>query len=122
MKDSTKLNRLLSIFNQKSDVRQKLITSLGEQTGNDLSNEIAGAAMSSWLPQGWVQRFIIGGAGLGALINPKVALAVGGAGLAASPRLIGLGAETAGLLNRSTPFVKQYGLPALLNSLINGKK
>lgn len=122
MSDNSKLNRLLGIFKQNSDVRKDLVKKLGEQAEIDLVNEITGAAMSSWLPTGWVQRFVLGGAGAGigisALTNPAVipAAAVGMAG--ASPRIVGKSARIMGQINRITPAIKKVG-PAIINKALN---
>ncbi len=114
MSDSTKLNRLLSVFSQKSDLRQKLVEELGKQTGTDLLNEITGAAMSSWLPTGWVQRFVLAGSGLSGIVNPVVISAAP----AASPRIVGKAARVLGQAGRLTPIINKYGQP-LLNKVIN---
>lgn len=116
MSDSTKLNRLLSIFNQKSDTRLKLVQELGDKAGQDLINEITGAAMSSWLPTGWVQRFVLAGSGLSGLVSPAVMATAP----LASPRLVGKGARMLGQASKVLPTVEKYGIP-LVNKLINSK-
>lgn len=118
MKDSTKLDRLLNIFNQKSDLKQDLIKELGDKAGVDLINEITGAVMANWLPTNWVQRFVLGGAGLGAVaFSPStIPLAIS----AASPRVVGKAARVLGQLNRATPAVEKFGLPAT-TKIINSK-
>lgn len=115
MSDSTKLNRLLNIFNQKSDVKMKLVEKLGQQGSQDLINEITGAAMSSWLPTGWVQRFVLGGAGLtGAFFNAPAAI-VGAAG--ASPRIVGKATRILGkgnkVIQKAKEPIEKYGIPAV---------
>lgn len=121
LSDTTKLNRLLNIFNQKSDVKKELVTRLGNEAGEDLINEITGAVMSTWLPTGWVQRFVLGGLGGGAAIyagaNP--ATLVAGA-LGASPRIVGKVTRTLGQINRLSPAANKYGQP-LVGQIINKK-
>lgn len=121
MSDSTKLNKLLNIFKQQSDLRTELVTRLGKEAGQDLINEITGAVMSSWLPTGWVQRFVLGGAGLTGLVTGNVpTLAIGAAG--ASPRIVGKSARVLGKANKAfqsvAPAVKKFGIPAA-QKLIN---
>lgn len=112
LSDNTKLNRLLGIFSQKNDVRLKLVEQLGEQTGQDLLNEITGAAMSSWLPTGWVQRFVLAsGAGY---FSPTTLIAAP----LASPRIAGKAARVLGQGARLTPAINKYGQP-IINKLIN---
>ncbi len=114
MANSTKLNRLLNIFNQKSDLKKQLIQQLGEQTGIDLLNEITGAAMSSWLPTGWVQRFILAGSGLSGILNPAIIAAAP----MASPRIVGKSARILGQLSKLTPAINKYGQP-MINKILN---
>jgi len=118
LSDSTKLNRLLSAFNQKSDVRTKLIEELGEKTGQDLLNEIAGAAMSSWLPTGWVQRFVLGGVGGGAAVSSGIGLPLVAGVAGASPRIVGKATRVLGQASRLTPVINKYGQP-IINKLLN---
>lgn len=124
MSDSTKLNKLLGIFKQNTDLRRKLVDELGKQSGQDLLNEINGVVLSDWLPQNFVQRFVLAGSGLaggaGLLAGAtSIAPTLAGTLPLASPRVGGYTAATLGQLNKGTPFVKQYGLPALINSIIN---
>jgi len=112
LSDSTKLNRLLSIFNQKSDVKMKLVQELGEKTGQDLLNEITGAAISSWLPVNWVQRFILATGGL--VFQPQTA----GMLPLAIPRIVGKAARVLGQASRLTPTINKYGQP-IINKIIN---
>jgi hypothetical protein len=121
MSDNTKLNRLLNIFNQKSDLRKQLVKELGEQAGVDLINEITGAAMASWLPTGWVQRFVLGGAGAGiglsAITNPAFIPAAVAGVAGASPRIVGKTARILGQANRLTEPVKRVTIPAVTKLL-----
>lgn len=118
LSDSTKLNRLLSIFNQKSDTRTKLIEKLGKEVGQDLLNEITGATMSSWLPTGWVQRFVLGGIGGGAALSAGATAPLAVGALGASPRIVGKAARVLGQASKTTPLINKYG-QMLANKIIN---
>jgi len=125
--DETKLNRLISIFNKNNDIKKRVVEKLGDMTDTDLLNEINGAILTRWLPENFVQRFVLATGGLavgGGLLGgvPGAGVAITGAGLLGSPKLSGLTATQLGILNRAVPYVKQYGLPALLNSYINKQK
>jgi hypothetical protein len=112
--NATKLNKLLSLFSQKSDIRKKLIAELGDKAGIDLINEITGSAMSSWLPTGWVQRFILaGGAPFAAGVGiPATLTSIG----LASPRIVGKASRILGQLNRVAPPAAEKALPLILNA------
>lgn len=96
---TTKLNKLLSIFNQKSPLRQNLIKQLGPR-GDELLNDIAGAILSDWLPHGGLGNTLRGmlqaGTLTAGLFNPAAFGAAAAEGLASSPRVIGQGAIMAG--------------------------
>lgn len=125
MKDSTKINRLLSIFSNNSGVRKELIEQLGEKAGVDLINEITGSVMTEWLPTGWVQRMILGGgtvAGAWQGFSPAT-LAAGAA--AASPRIVGKATRVLGQMNRLAPSAGKVGLPysiRTINEINNSRK
>jgi hypothetical protein len=120
MSQTTRINRVLKIFDKNSTVRKEVIKEMGAISGQDFLNEVAGEALSGWLPQGWVQRFIIGGAGASGVIASKVGPLLMG-GLLASPRIVGKGARVLGTLNQVANPLKPYAIPALMKTL-NQKK
>ena len=119
MKDSTKLERLLGIFNQKNNLRQDLIAELGQKAGTDLLNEITGAAMSSWMPTGWVQRFVLGGGAGAALFSGVNPLTVAAGATLASPRIIGKGARVLGQITQNILPEASRIAPVALRSIID---
>ncbi len=66
------LRRLTSSLRENFELRKDLVDALGNASGQDLSAEIAGYAMSSAIPRGLIGKLTGGGAGYLAYMNPKM--------------------------------------------------
>jgi len=100
VKDQTKINKILNVFKPNSQERQRIIDELGQKTGSDLLNEIAGVAMTDWLPRGIAGKLLGGIEVAGqALMGTAAAHPAGLIPLGlSSPRLVGTAARVAGRL------------------------
>ena len=102
-KPSTQLNNVMRIFQKDQSLRDKLTKVMGEDGSKQFLNELSGAVLSDWLPQGKLMPLLRGGAEVGAA---GAAAAAGGAPMAiptaiaglaaASPRIVGTVARVAG--------------------------
>jgi len=109
-KASTQLNNVMRIFQKDPEVRNKLVTIMGEKGADDFLNELSGAILSDWLPRGSANSLIgrtateVGAAGTAALaggvLGAGIPAALTGAAMA-SPRIVGTVARTAGRLKDS---------------------
>lgn len=105
---TSQLSKVMKIFKKDPSVVQLLTEQMGEKEANKLLNDISGAVLSSWVPEGKLMPFLKGAAesglalGTAAVSGLGPAAAVGAAGLAtASPRLVGKTAVTAGKVAKS---------------------
>lgn len=103
--DQTKINKLLGVFNPKSEIYKPIVEQLGEEGGKNLMSDIAGYLMSKATPEGKgaVITTLFEGAGLSHfLTNPiPTAAAMVGTAIAGSPRAVGEIVATAGKVAQS---------------------
>lgn len=107
-KPSTQLRQILNIFKKDPQVLKNLQEVMGEKNAKKLLNEIAGAILTGWTPEGKVQNWFRliseGGAGVAAFaaggVAPGLATLATGAALA-SPRIVGKAATATGKVVRS---------------------
>ncbi len=95
--DQTAMRRLLNVFNPKSSVYRPVVETLGEQGGKDLMGDIAGVLMSKWTPEGLGKYLTTALGGAGAFTAPSLLPGL----LAASPRIVGKVATTAGKVSQT---------------------
>jgi hypothetical protein len=103
-KPSTQLNNVMRIFQKDPSIQKNLIKTMGQKGADDFMNEISGAILSDWLPQGKLMPLLKGageaGLATGAAIaggGASAALPVAATGAAAmSPRIVGGAARLAG--------------------------
>lgn len=103
-KPSTQLKTIMNLFKKNPEVRDSILKVMGEEEGNKFMNELSGAIMSSWLPQGTVFGNVLRAtpevaAGTGAALAghaPAVGVLAPVAAAALSPRIVGKTAILAG--------------------------
>lgn len=104
-KASTQLNNVMRIFKKDPTLQQHLVDVMGQKGADDFLNEISGAVLSSWVPEGKLMPLlkgagevgIAGGAALAGGAGAAVIPAVAGAA-SMSPRIVGAGARAVGKL------------------------
>lgn len=103
-KPSTQLNNVLKIFKKDPSVIATVKKTMGEKDAEKFLNDISGAVLSDWIPTGKMGNTIrtlldVGGAGAAvATGHPLIAAGTVGALGAASPKIAGKAATTAGKL------------------------
>lgn len=90
----TAINKLTQGLRQDKEYRTSLIKSLEGSTGKDLTGQIAGSALNTWLPRGLVGRlFSLGigaqGAGVFGLLSPQFLIGLAAITTTFSPRIVG---------------------------------
>ena len=79
------LRRLTSAMREGFEMRKELVQLLGRKAGADIEGDIAGLAMSEFLPRGLIGKFAAGSATYASTINPLFLSVLG----ASSPRAVG---------------------------------
>lgn len=83
------INKLTQGLQQNKEFRASVIRSLEEATGAKVTGQIAGSALSTWLPRGLVGRLFGGTAGIGAVFSPNFVIALASILPTFSPRIVG---------------------------------
>lgn len=106
-KPSTQLNNVMRIFQKDPSLQNKLVEVMGKEGAEQFFNDISGAILSDWLPQGGKYSSLgraateAGAAGTAAFLGgagaATIPAVIGGATLA-SPRIVGKAATTVGKL------------------------
>lgn len=130
-KPSTQLNTIMNLFKKSPEVRNSIIKVMGATQGDRFMNELSGAIMSSWLPQGTVFGNVLRAtpevaAGTGAALVGHAPLA-GALALPAasvmSPRIVGTAATTLGkVLKTGVPGAVKKVVSALGSKIANPNK
>ena len=104
-KASTQLNNVMRIFQKDPALQTKLEKVMGQQGATDFLNEISGAILSDWLPQGKLMPFLKGAAEFGSLGQGLAGATTGLVGATTlgsmSPRIVGNASIAAGKLGQT---------------------
>lgn len=85
----TAINKLTQGLQQNREFRTSVIKELESITGQEITPQIAGAALESWLPRGLVSRLVASGGIGGAIFTPKLIIALASLLPTFSPRVVG---------------------------------
>lgn len=107
-KPSTQLNNVMKIFQKDPSLQDKLVDVMGKEGSEKFLNDLSGAILSDWAPQGKLMPLLKAGgdvglaAGAAAAGGGAAAIPVAAAGAASmSPRIVGTVARTAGRFAKS---------------------
>lgn len=98
-KPSTQLNKVMALFRRDPVTIDKLVKIMGKDQANLFLDDLAGAVLAQWLPDGMTRQItegLVGAAGLGLMAGGALSPNLIPAAAMASPKLVGKAATAVG--------------------------